>query len=132
VALSKDQIVQAEDRPTRTENVPEWGGEVILRTMSGAERNAYEGDLLRQVGDSYQSDTRYLYGKLLTRCLIDDNGDRLFDNAVELSQKSAKVLSRLFDIAQEMNGLGRQAVEDAEGNSDAAQSGASTSDSPES
>lgn len=128
--LSKDQIVAAEDREVRSVPVPEWGGEVLLKTMTGTDRNAYENSLIRMQGDVAVPNMANASAKLLARCLVDEDGERLFSEAEihELGQKSASVLSRLSEVAQEMNGLTEQAVEEAEGNSEAALSGSSTSD----
>jgi hypothetical protein len=115
MALSKDQILSVNDRPTETVDVPEWGGSVILRTMSGLERNDYDASNMKRVGDSYEADTSNMYAKLLSRCLIDEDGKPLFTEADfgRLGTKSAKVLSRLFDKASAMNGLGRNAEVEA-------------------
>ncbi len=40
--LSRDQILGASDLPTETVDVPEWGGQVIVRSMTGAERDRFE------------------------------------------------------------------------------------------
>ena len=57
-------------------------------------------------------------------------GDRLFTeaNLRELGNKSAKALDRILLVAQRINGMLPDSVEDAEKNSDAAPSGSSTSD----
>lgn len=130
MALSKDQIVAASDRDTKTVEVPEWGGEVVLRTMSGTERNAYEQSLIRYQGDNVTPNMANIHAKLLAKCIVDDNNGRLFTDAEihELGAKSAGVLARLFDAASEMNGLNERDVKKLAGNSEAAQSGDSTSD----
>ena len=127
--LSKDQILSAEDRETRTVSVHEWGGEVLLRTMTGTDRNAYEQSLIRVHGNQAVPNMANASAKLLARCIVGEDGERLFTEAeiVELGKKSAAVLNRLADVAAEMNGLTDEAVEDLAGNSEAAPSGAFTS-----
>jgi len=131
MALSKDQILSAVDRPTRTVNVPEWGGDVVVRSISAKERADYTNSLMElDSKGEYRYKPGDLNSKLLARCLADEDGNRLFsdDEIDALGQKSAAVLDRLFKVAEEMNGLGDKAVDDAKGNSDAAQSGDSSSD----
>ena len=40
--LTKDQILAVADIEYRTVAVPEWGGEVRIRSMTGADRDAHE------------------------------------------------------------------------------------------
>jgi len=110
--LSKDQILAAEDLPRREAAVPEWGGGVWLRTMTGAERDAFEASLL--AGADGDRNLANLRARLLVRTLVDAKGNRLFadDDAGLLGEKSAAVLDRLFAIAQEINGLRAADVEE--------------------
>jgi hypothetical protein len=126
MALTKDQILQADDRPTQTVNVPEWGGEVIIKTMTGAERSRYDAGNRRLQDDSYVVDLENLPAKLLSRCLIGDDGEPLFTVA-ELNQRSAKVLTRLFEVATKMNGLSPDSADEA-GKDSTPESDSSTSE----
>lgn len=130
MALSKDQILGADDMETRIEDVPEWGGKVNIRSLSGTERNAYEQSCIRFNGDNAVPNLANLHAKLLARCMVDDDGERLFSDAdiMELGKKSSQVLNRLFDVASDMSGLNEKDVKNLAGNSEAAQSGDSTSD----
>ena len=40
--LTKEQILESDDLKTEVVDVPEWGGEVTIRIMSGTERDAFE------------------------------------------------------------------------------------------
>ena len=46
--LSRDTILQREDIKTEDVEVPEWGGTVRVRGMSGVERDAFEASLIEQ------------------------------------------------------------------------------------
>ena len=46
--LSRDAILQREDIKTEDVEVPEWGGTVRVRGMSGVERDAFEASLIEQ------------------------------------------------------------------------------------
>jgi len=111
--LSKDAIKQATDFKTEKVSVPEWGGDVYLKTLSGTERDAFEEGYAEQKMKNFRA--RFL---VLTLC--DENGDRMFsdDEAADLGGKSAVVLNRLFDAAWALNAFRTEDV-DALGNDSA-------------
>ncbi|MGW9249756.1 hypothetical protein [Streptomyces badius] len=130
--LSKDQIAAADDRRWEDVDVPEWGGSVRLLGLSGTERNAYQASLvvLGPNGSVQKMNLADQTAKLLAKSLVDENFDRLFNDkdVKALGAKNGAVLQRLFEVAQRLSGLRKEDVEAAAGNSEAAQSGASTSD----
>lgn len=132
--LSRDEILKAEDLERRTVPVPEWGGDVIVRAMTGAERDAYEASCFKDRGPGEQPvrDLSNVRAKLVSRTVIGEDGVRLFtDNDIgALGEKSAAALARVFDVAAELSKLGEGDIADLAGNSDAAPSGDSTSGSP--
>ena len=126
--LTKDEIIAAEDTPTEVVDVPEWGGEVRIRTMNGGERDSFDYALLgRKEGE--RIDIRGLKAKLLALTLVNGDGSRLFTEAEGdlLQAKSSKVLDDLFQVSQRLNGLSQEAVEEMVGNSPGDQSGDSGS-----
>lgn len=129
--LSRADIESANDIRTEIVAVPEWGGDVAVRQLTGAERDAFEASLVRTTPDGKREpDLSSMTAKLVAACLVDGvTGDRLFSDAdVErLANKSATALRRVFEAAQKLNGMGAGAVEQAEKNSAAAPSGSSTS-----
>jgi hypothetical protein len=129
--LSRAEIESANDIRTEIVSVPEWGGDVAVRQLTGAERDAFEAGLVRTMPDGRREpDLANMSAKLVAACMVDGvTGDRLFsDGDVErLATKSATALRRVFEVAQRLNGMGAGAVEAAEKNSVAAQSGSSTS-----
>lgn len=127
--LSRDQILEAKDLETREVDVPEWGGTVLVRALSGTDRDAYEASLVQIRGKQQVPNLANIRAKLVARAVVDEDGNRLFTDAdiKALGQKSAAALGRVFTVAAEMSGLDDKDIEEIEGNSDAAQSGASTS-----
>jgi len=107
--LNKDQILAAEDLPFKDVEVPEWGGTVRIRTMTGGERDAFEASIYETVGDKVQFNRQDFRAKLLSKVIVDGNGIRLFSDKeiAQLSAKSAKAINRLFDVAQEINGISK-------------------------
>ncbi|MCL6471077.1 MAG: hypothetical protein I4O48_22550 [Ralstonia sp.] len=119
MALTKDQIISAADLPNKTVSVPEWGGDVIVRTMTGAARDAYEASMVVLKDGQRVADLTNMRAKLVAATLVDDAGQLLFAGAEEveaLAKKSASVLERLFRVAQDLNGMGAASVEDAQKN----------------
>jgi len=108
--LSKDAILAADDLPRETVNIPEWGGEVLVRTMSGKDRDAFEASLLEK--DGRMENVR---ARLVALTLCDSQGDRLFDDSeiAALGRKSARALDRVFSVAQRLNGIGVDQVDAA-------------------
>ncbi len=85
-------------------DVPEWGGRVFVRAMSGFERDAFE---LGMLGPDGKADKRNFRARLAAACLCDVNGHPLFTpaDAVKLGAMHAAALSRVFDVAAELNGF---------------------------
>jgi hypothetical protein len=110
-SLSKSAIIESADRPAEPVDVPEWGGTVYVRVMSGTEKSDFENSIV--VGED-KVDTRNMHAKLLVRCLADEKGERLFadDDTGALGNKSSLVLSRLFDDARRVNKMRKEDVEE--------------------
>ena len=111
----KDQILHAEDRPSKPVEVPEWGCNVVVRTMSGAERDSWEVSV---VSSDRQVNRQNIRAKLLVRTLYDDAGARVFtdDDADQLGEKSGDVLERLYDVAAKLNGIRKKDIDELEKN----------------
>jgi hypothetical protein len=132
--LSKNDIFEAVDLKTEAVEVPEWDGAVIVRTMTGTERDAYEAGLMKANGDgSYKVDTTNMRAKLVAYTAVDEAGALLFDKGdiASLAAKNAGAIERLFIVAQRLNGLGGQSVGQAEKNSVSGPSEDSVSGSPQ-
>jgi len=108
--LSKENILAANDLPLECIAVPEWGGDVMVRTMTGADRDAFEASLIGKEGRMEN-----VRARLVSLTLCDAAGARLFTDAeVEtLGNKSARALDRVFTVAQRINGIGTDAVDAA-------------------
>ena len=125
MTLSKDQILAAEDIPTKDVEVPEWGGSVRMRGLTGSERDAYESSLFQQRGEKRILRTENARARLVAMCIVDEDGERMFSDAEvkDLGRKSGKVLDRLFDEARKLSGLTAEDVEELAEGFDSAQSG---------
>jgi hypothetical protein len=117
--LTKDQIVAAEDLKSETIEVPEWGGSVTLRRMTGAERDAYEADIYDAKGATITLKRENFRAKLIARCLVNEKGERMFEDGeiAALGKKSAAALDRCFQACQRLNGLSKDEQDVIEKNS---------------
>lgn len=106
--LKKGDILAADDLPHETVDVPEWGGAVRVRVLTGAERDQFYS----KVRDADPVAERCYFLSLV----ICDETNQPILTAEELGKKSHKVLDRLETIALELNGLGAKSVDAAEKN----------------
>lgn len=112
--LSADQILAIEDRPVERIQVPEWGGEVCVRAMSGADRDAFEAAMLVNGRQSMVN----VRARAAALCICDDGGKPLFSaqDVEALGTKSGAALDRVFQAVLRMNHLSPQDVETLAGN----------------
>ena len=113
--LSREQILAAQDLASEEVPVPEWGGTVRVRMMTGAERDALGASLL---GADKKVDMSQYRIRLLAACLVDEAGLPLFgpDEVGLLGAKSGVALDRVYRVAERLNDVGAGAVEAAQGN----------------
>jgi hypothetical protein len=114
MALNKAAILSANDKKMIEVQVPEWGGVVAIRVMTGTERDKFESEF---VGGS--KSVEMVRAKLVAKCLCDENGERLFSEAdiPQLGEKSAAVLDRLFSECMKLNRFTKDDVEEMAKNS---------------
>ena len=108
--LTKEQILRADDLSREKVEIPEWGGVVFVRTLSGTERDAWELRL-SSIREKGVGDIR---ASLAVACVVDESGKRLFADSdiAELGKKSWKPLDRIFDVAMRLNKMREEDVEE--------------------
>jgi hypothetical protein len=113
--LSREQILAAQDLRREKVTVPEWGGDVFVKALTGLERDGFDMSL---IGADRKADLLGARAKLAVRCIVDENGERLFgdDDVQFLAAKSATALERIGRVAQRLNGMGDSELEDIKGN----------------
>jgi len=117
--LTKAAILASEDLEQRIVEVPEWGGSLTIRALTGKERDAFEEGSL----DKNKNLTMYnIRARLVAMSAIDEDGKRLFTNAdaTSLGDKSAQALNRCFEVSASLSGITGSDIDELEGNSEAA------------
>ncbi|MFW6034561.1 MAG: hypothetical protein ACOC9R_05430 [bacterium] len=128
--LSRDAILDADDLSTDVVQVPEWGGAVLVRSLTGRERDEFEAGTMRFGKDgSREMRLSNLRARFVALVIVDEQGNRLFaDTDVKrLGQKSAAALQRVWEAGRKLSGLSDEDVEELVEDFDADQSGDSTS-----
>lgn len=116
--VTKDSILQYRRKPVPLGDIPEWGGPVFVRVMSGTERDTYDAGTYRLENGTVQVNHAGSRARLLVRTLCDERGVRIFcdDDADLLTECDADLLDRCYARALEANGMGAKAVEEAVAN----------------
>lgn len=119
MTLKRDDILKAQDILTEKVPVPEWGGDVCVKGMTGTERDAFESSIVSSNGKKTSVNMVNIRAKLAAQTICDENGERLFTDADDvkvLGAKSATALQRVFEVAQRLSGIGDDAIQElAEG-----------------
>jgi hypothetical protein len=130
--LTAADILNANDEVRRRVDVPEWGGHVWVRSLTGHERDAFENSIIEGRGKNRSVNLKNFRAKLVAAAAISSRGERLFDaTQVEaLGRKNAGALERVFEVAQELAGLRERDIEEMTKELGKDQNGDSGSDSP--
>jgi hypothetical protein len=131
--LSRDDILKADDFTTEEVRVPEWGGSVLVRGMSGRERDAFEVSTMESRGRGPATrNLANLRAKLVARCVVGDDGQRLFTDAdvAQLGEKSGAPIDRIFAVASRLSGMGEDDMEELARDFGQANGASSSSGSP--
>lgn len=134
--LSAPEILAANHLPIRVVDVPGWGGQVLVRALSGTARDAFEASLVQTTSKGRTVSTSNIRAKLVSLSIIDPADKslmrRLFtdEQVLALGALSATDLSTVYDVAATLSGISAGDVEELGGNSAAAVSDGSSQKSP--
>jgi len=119
----KDRIFGSDDLLKKKITIPEWGVDVYMHTMSARERDEMESiylqlnNMINKKQDTSQMNIR---ANLIVRCAHDEKGEKIFNtngDIKKLGDKSAAILDRLCDVAEELNAISEKDIEEMEKNS---------------
>ena len=68
--LDKNTILNADDLPREKVTIPQWGGDVFVRTLSGSERDQFEQSCVQSKGKNKDLNLQNIRARLcvLTIC----------------------------------------------------------------
>lgn len=109
--LNRNQILEAKDIKTETVDVPEWGGEVLLKLLTGKERDEFEASSTDRQNNLKKDNIR---AKLVLKCAINEDFTPMFQPAdlEALGAKSSTALDRVFWVAMKLNKMGQTDIEE--------------------
>ena len=134
--LSRDDLLKADDRqPEEVDlsDIPGFHGSVLVRGMTGKERDAFEVSMMQPGrGGRREVNPVNVRAKLVARCVVDDDGNRLLSDAdvAELGEKSAWAINRIYTVAARLSGMSDDDQENAVRDFGLAGGGGSSSTSP--
>lgn len=113
--LSKAEILAAKDLKSEVIYVDDWQGEVEVKTLTAAELDDFESS----VYDAGEMDLDNVRARLVVRCLVDAEGNRIFgdDEADLLGQKSAAAVDQCYEVASRLNKRSAKDMEELRKNS---------------
>jgi len=109
--LTRAAILATEDIKSQVVQVPEWGGAVLVKGMTGTMRDKWE----ISVSSDAKATTTNARAKLVVCSVVDDAGTPIFTDAdIEaLGNKSGAALTRVAEVAMRLSGLRTQDLDDA-------------------
>jgi hypothetical protein len=117
--LSRGDILEAKDAATEEvdlSDLPGYAGAVLIRGMTGRERDEFETSMLEPGrGGRMMPNTVNTRAKVVARCAVDEDGNRLFTAAdvQALGEKNGAAIDRMFEAAARLSGLADREREDA-------------------
>lgn len=105
--LSRDEILAADDLRAEDVKVPEWGGVVRVRELTGTELDAYQASMMSLRDGETIPEMGNMRAKLVTRTIVGDDGEPMFTelDIGRLGQKSGVALQRVYEVAARLSGL---------------------------
>lgn len=109
--LTVGKILDSDDIKYEPLEIPEWGGKVLLKSLSGEERDKVE----RMARQFSAGEIPGYSAEIAAMTVCDGNKKLLFTNAElpRLRKKSGAILRKIFDAVAKQNLLTPDAIQDA-------------------
>jgi hypothetical protein len=109
MTLTKAEVLESNDLPVEVVEVPEWGGQVQIRVMTGAERDEIEAEIAAKTkgGTIPAGELKGFKARLVQLTLLNGDGGLMFtqDEVAALNAKNGAVINRLAEVAMRHNGM---------------------------
>jgi len=128
--LTREDILKINDIEVETVEVPEWGGSIYVRGMTGAERDRFEASVVTTRGKSTSVNLENIRAKMAALSICDKDGVLLFTekDVKVLAGKSAAALQRVYEVAQRLSRIGDEDIDELTAGLQADPTGDSPSD----
>lgn len=115
--LNRDAILSCNDITTRNVHVPEWGGDVRIKMLTGAEREQLESRI-QAFNNNRVGKKQAVRAIAVVMSAVSEDLQPLFTDAdVEpLAQKSGAALDRIFEGVLSLNAMSKKDAADLEKN----------------
>ena len=113
--LKRDDILNVDDLKTIDVEVPEWGGTVCVKMMSGKERDDFEASVVSFKNGKQNVTTANIRAKLVQKTVIDPETKELIFTVADidsLGKKSSAALDRVFSAAQNLSKISDDDIEE--------------------
>lgn len=103
----------------KIEPIHAFGEDLFVKELTGKERDEFESSLTIISGKNITPNMSNARAKLVIKCLCDDKGIRVFDDAdlEAVGAMPARELDKVFEVAQKMSGLKQADIEELSKNS---------------
>lgn len=107
--LTKAEIFASSDLKSEKVDMPEWGGAVYVRPMTGDERDRWEDYCVSMQNKSSAG----IMQLLVSMTVVDEAGENIFtkDDIADLGKKSAAAISRLFVVSRNLSAITKYDLE---------------------
>ncbi len=105
--LSAENILSADDMKVAPVDVPEWGGKIYVRRLTGRERDEFE-QLMNDRKAAKSLKVRGVISRIVALAASKADGSKLFtsnDAESRLDDKACAPLMRVFDAALKISGM---------------------------
>ena len=140
--LTKENVFKSEDVKKEWVDIPEWAGGLYIKVMSGEERDAFEMAMFKTNDmNDFTRNFDNMRARLIAFTAVGEDGKQIFNpvlkydiqgklygDVAELGKKSSIILDRIYVVAQKLNKLRKEDIEDLTKNSLKGQSEDSISD----
>lgn len=105
MSLTRDQILSANDRKVIAVDIPEWGGQVYVRSLNAREALKHDAEL--KALSEQQAETEAVLAAQLATYLCDENGSLMFtkEQASGLLDRNPVALKRIVKAGMVANGF---------------------------
>lgn len=116
--LTRDQILSAQDHKTERVSIPDWGGDVFVRTLSASEWSQYENDsMIGETGNKHV-DAANLRARLVILCCVDESKKQIFTMAdmESINSKHIANVELVYDASMKINRQDSEGKKTTQGN----------------